>query len=99
MQAYAKNRARLRVTGAGDAEEEEEEEDLRTRLSKMTDEEFKKLAMERKQRADTEVNQEKGTAGAAAAGKTADAPTSARGGKPAGKKKQVGLFGNVASLE
>ena len=44
--AYDRNRRRLKVRGrggggGGEEEEEEEEEDLRTKLSKMTDEEFK----------------------------------------------------------
>ena len=58
-QAYERNRRKLRIGGQadGDADEDEgeEEEDLRTRLSKMTDAEFKVLAMERKARADSEV--------------------------------------------
>ena len=61
--AYDRNRRRLRVAGSNDAGADEdgedddgEEEDLRTRLSKMTDEEFKALAMERKARADKEIS-------------------------------------------
>jgi hypothetical protein len=67
-QAYERNRRKLRIGGQGDSgadeDEGEEEEDLRTRLSKMTDAEFKVLAMERKARADSEV----AANGAAAAG-------------------------------
>ena len=59
--AYDRNRKRLNVSGRGDADgqadsdPEEEVEDLRTRLSQMSDDEFKQLAMERKKRAEAEL--------------------------------------------
>jgi len=60
---YERNRRRLNLgsgddgnsTDASQAEEHAEEEDLRSRLAKMSDEEFKALAMARKARADSEV--------------------------------------------
>ena len=70
--AYERNRRKLRVAGtsaAADSEEPEgEEEDLRSRLAKMTDEEFKALAMARKARADSDVRDTSHSAAAAAAG-------------------------------
>ena len=55
---YERDRRRLKVGGKGggqggddeDSAGSEEEEDLRTKLSKMSDEEFKQLALERKKR-------------------------------------------------
>uniref|UniRef100_A0A7S0LII1 Uncharacterized protein n=1 Tax=Coccolithus braarudii TaxID=221442 RepID=A0A7S0LII1_9EUKA len=59
---YERNRRRLNLdSGTGDteaeaeAEEDIEQEDLRARLAKMSEEEFKALAMARKARADSEV--------------------------------------------
>lgn len=64
-QMYERNRRRLKLSSSADMgqlEQEDEmgegeEEDLRTRLSKMSDEEFKALAMARKERAKSELLQ------------------------------------------
>jgi hypothetical protein len=57
--AYERKKGKLRIRdrpgAAGDEAEDEEVEDLRTRLSKMTDEEFKALAEARRAKAATEV--------------------------------------------
>ena len=68
-QAYERNRRRLQLGRTTTAEEEEdvddegEIEDLRTRLSKMSEEEFKQLAMERKKRAQADLEQRQGADG------------------------------------
>ena len=93
-QAYERNRRKLRIGGQGDGdagedEGEEEEEDLRTRLSKMTDAEFKVLAMERKARADSEV----AANGAAAAGGRGAAAVGGRGSVAGGRGAAGGRGG------
>ena len=73
--AYERNRRRLGMgkgggAGADDEEEDEaEDDDLRSRIAKMTDEEFKLLALERKRRAEVELGAtDEAGAGAAAQG-------------------------------
>ena len=57
--AYERTRRGLHVSGknvdVGD-EDDDEVEDLRSKLSKMSDEEFKQLAMERKKRAEEQLS-------------------------------------------
>ena len=108
--AYERNRSRLKVSGSAHEEaeeEEEEEESMAVKISKMTDEEFKALAMERKQRAVEDVAKggatPRGTAGTAAQDSgtprahadPANGTTTPRGGKGGGKggvkKKPVPL--------
>jgi len=53
--AYEHNRSRLKVSNSSSALDLEEEEPMATKISKMSDEEFKALAIRRKQCADKDV--------------------------------------------
>ena len=58
--AYAQNRRRLKLgasddKGTADGDSDEDGDTLQSRLAKMTDEEFKQLALERKKRAEAEL--------------------------------------------
>jgi len=81
-QAYERNRRRLHVAGKADdeagADSEDEVEDLRTRLSKMSEEEFKQLAMERKKRAEADLaTKDEGKGAGKGAGKPANGSAAA----------------------
>jgi len=82
-QTYQRNRARLNVSANVD-DEEEEMESMASKIAKMTDEEFKALALERKQRADADVGmQVSARAGRGGAGTI----SAASRGKGIGKSK------------
>jgi len=82
-QIYQRNRARLNVSANVD-DEEQEMESMASKIAKMTDEEFKALALERKQRADADVGmQVSARAGRGGAGTI----SAASRGKGIGKSK------------
>jgi len=87
-QIYQRNRARLNVSANVD-DEEQEMESMASKIAKMTDEEFKALALERKQRADADVGmQVSARAGRGGAGRGGAATISAASrGKGIGKSK------------
>jgi len=53
--AYHQNRAKLRLTNLDAETEEEDVETLASRVTRMSEEEFKELALERKQRANADI--------------------------------------------